>query len=57
VYIELSTVKMRKHFDIASAQNKELCALAQEIATEVAKPLNTGGASSRLSRFIDIWRS
>jgi hypothetical protein len=33
---------MRKQFDIASAQNKELCALAQETATEAAKPLNTG---------------
>jgi phasin len=41
-FIELSTAQMRKHFDIASAQNKELCALAQETATEAAKPLNTG---------------
>jgi phasin len=41
-FIELSTAHMRKHFDIASAQNKELCALAQETATEAAKPLNTG---------------
>jgi phasin len=41
-FIELSTAKMRKHFDIASAQNKELCALAQEKATEAVKPLNTG---------------
>ncbi len=41
-FIELSTGQMRKQFDIASAQNKELCALAQETATEAAKPLNTG---------------
>ena len=40
--IELTTAKMRKHFEIASAQNNELCALAQETATEAAKPLNTG---------------
>jgi phasin len=41
-FMELSTAKMRKHFDIASAQNRELCALAQETATEAVKPLNTG---------------
>ena len=41
-FIELSTAQMRKQFDITSAQNKELCALAQETATEAAKPLNTG---------------
>jgi phasin len=41
-FIELSTAQMRKQFDIASAQNKELCALAQETATEAAEPLNTG---------------
>jgi phasin len=41
-FIELSTAQMRKQFDIASAQNKELCALAQETVTEAAKPLNTG---------------
>ena len=41
-FIELSTAQMRKQFDIASAQNKELCALAQEAATEAAKPLNAG---------------
>jgi hypothetical protein len=32
---------MREQFDIASAQNKELCALAQEVATEAAKPVKT----------------
>jgi len=38
---------MRKQFDIASAQNKELCALAQETATKAAEPVKTGaGAQS-----------
>ena len=41
-FIELSTAHMRKQFDIASAQNKELCALAQEVATEAAEPIKTG---------------
>jgi phasin len=41
-FIELSTAQMRKQFEIVSAQNKELCALAQEIATEVAEPIKTG---------------
>jgi len=41
-FIELSTAQMRKQFDVVSAQNRELCALAQEVATEAAKPLNTG---------------
>jgi hypothetical protein len=33
---------MRKQFDMFSAQNKELCALAQEVATEAAEPIKTG---------------
>jgi len=41
-FIELATAHMRKQFDIASAQNKELCALAQEIATEAAGTIKTG---------------
>jgi len=41
-FIELSTAQMRKQFDIASAQNKELCALAQQVATEATKPIKTG---------------
>jgi phasin len=41
-FIELSTAQMRKQFDIASAQNQELCALAQEVATEASKPIKTG---------------
>jgi phasin len=38
-FIELSTAYMRNQFDILSAQNKELCALAQELTTEAAKPI------------------
>jgi phasin len=41
-FIELSTAQMRKQFDIASAQNKQLFALAQEVATEAAEPIKTG---------------
>jgi len=41
-FIELSTAQMRKQFDIVSAQNKELCALAREVATEAAEPIKTG---------------
>ena len=33
-FIELSTAHLRKQYDIASAQNKELCALSQKVATE-----------------------
>jgi hypothetical protein len=33
---------MRKQFDMASAQNKELFALAQQVATEAAEPIKTG---------------
>jgi phasin len=45
-FIELSTTQLRKRFDIASAQNKELCALAQETATNAAEPLKTGGSKA-----------
>jgi phasin len=41
-FIELSTAQMRKQFDMFSAQNKELCALAQEVAIEAAEPVKTG---------------
>jgi phasin len=41
-FVELSTALMRKQFDIVSAQNKELCALAQEVATDAAAPIKTG---------------
>src|ERR1700683_1433860 len=33
-FIELSTAQMHKQFDIVSAQNGELCALAQQVANE-----------------------
>ena len=45
-FIELSTAHMRKQFDLASAQNKELCALAQEIATETVGPVKTSVAKA-----------
>ncbi len=32
----------RKQFDIVSAQNKELWALSQKVATEAAEPIKTG---------------
>jgi phasin len=41
-FIELSTAHVRKQFDIASSQNRELCALAQEVAAEAAEPIKTG---------------
>jgi phasin len=41
-FIELSTAQMRKQFDIVSAQNKELFALSQKIATEAAEPIKRG---------------
>jgi phasin len=40
--IELSTAHARRQFDIVSGQNKELWALAQKVATEVAEPIKTG---------------
>jgi phasin len=40
--IELSTAQMRKQFEIVSTQNKELCALAQQMATEAAGAIKTG---------------
>ena len=41
-FIELSTAQVRKQFDIVATQNKELCALAQQVATEAAEPIKTG---------------
>ena len=41
-FIALSTAQMRKQFEIVSGQNKELGALAQEIATEAAGTIKTG---------------
>ncbi len=40
-FIELSTAQMCKQFEKASAQNKELCTLAQEMATEAAGTIKT----------------
>jgi phasin len=41
-FIALTTAQMRKQFEIVSEQNKELSALAQEIATEAAGTIKTG---------------
>ena len=41
-FIELSTAHMRKQFDMVSAQNKELYALAQEVVAEAAEPIKAG---------------
>ena len=41
-FIELSTAQKRKQFEIMSAQNKELRALAQEIATDAVSTIKTG---------------
>ena len=40
--IELSTAQVRKQFELVSTHNKELCALAQQMATEAASTINTG---------------
>jgi phasin len=37
--IELSTAHARQQFDRVSAQNKELLALAQKVAIEIAEPI------------------
>jgi phasin len=41
-FIELSTAQMRKQFEIVSAQNKELFAIIQQIASEAAETIKTG---------------
>jgi phasin len=41
-FFVLSTAQMRKQFEIVSGQNKELCALTQEMATEAAEAMKTG---------------
>ena len=43
-FVALSTAQMRKQFDIASAQNKELFALAQQVAAEAAEPIKKGAS-------------
>jgi len=45
-FVELSTAQMRKQFEVVSAQNKELCTLAQEMATEAAGVIKTGIAGA-----------
>ena len=45
-FIELSTAQMRKQFEVVSAQNKELCMLAQEIATEAAGTIKTSASKA-----------
>ena len=37
--VELSTAHLRKQFDTFSAQNKELTALAQKVATDTVEPI------------------
>jgi phasin len=37
--MELSTAQMRQQFEIVSAQSRELCVLAQEMATGAAGPI------------------
>jgi phasin len=41
-FFALSTAQMRTQFEVVSGQNKELCALAQEMATEAAGAIKTG---------------
>jgi phasin len=41
-FVELSSAHACKQFDIVSAQNKELLALAQNFAAEAAEPIRTG---------------
>ena len=41
-FIELSAARMRNQFDIVSAQNNGLCALAQKVASDVVEPITTG---------------
>jgi phasin len=40
--VELSTAHMRKQFEAATAQSKELASLAQKVATDTAEPIKTG---------------
>jgi phasin len=44
--IELSTAQMRKQFEIVSAQSREFCALAQEMATEAAGTIKTSASKA-----------
>ncbi len=40
--IELSTSHARKQFETATAQSKDLTALAQKVATESMEPIKSG---------------
>ena len=40
--VELTTAHSRTQFETATAQGKELAALAQKVATETAEPIKTG---------------
>ena len=40
--VELSTAHARKSFEAATAQTKDLAALAQKVATETAEPIKSG---------------
>ena len=40
--VELTTAHSRVQFETATAQGKELAALAQKVATETAEPIKTG---------------
>jgi len=42
LFAQERNAEARKQFEIASAQNKDLCALAQQVATETAEPIKTG---------------
>jgi phasin len=44
--VELSTSYARKQFDAATAQSKELTALAQKVATETVEPIKEGVTSA-----------
>jgi phasin len=44
--VELSTAHTRKQFETATAQAKELTALAQKVATDTAEPLKAGMSSA-----------
>ena len=44
--IELSTAHARKQFESATAQGKELCALAQKVATDAAEPVKESVAKA-----------
>jgi phasin len=50
-FVELSTAHAQKHFATTTQQCKELAALTQKVATNVAEPLKTGIANALNSKF------